>query len=188
MINKGEEIKLKDNYLTYEQVNILIAVEKMWIKLALWIRLYINAVIYDNPNLKSVSSHMADIPSVFYDLFSMFFGTEIAQNVKNLMWDFIKSMMGVVESIKYGDNVLANSRIIEWYQTADKISEFLPKINIYWDENHWKYLLYQYIRIKIDEIQAAVSGNDEVAMELYNMSETISFLITDYLGRGIISK
>ncbi len=187
MIYKMEEKMGNDRYITFEQMNILIAIQKVWIKLALWIRLYVNAAIYDTPNLKSISNHLTNIPTEFYNIFSVFYGAEIAQNVKNIMADFLKHMMGVVEAIKFGDRVLTSSRTIEWYLTADKLSLFLAKINFYWDENQWKYLLYQYIKIKIDEINATVNGNNDIAMELYNKSETISFLITSYLGRGIIS-
>ncbi|MFA9422726.1 MAG: hypothetical protein ACERLG_04065 [Sedimentibacter sp.] len=187
MIPENGEKVLNEKYLTYEQMNVLIAIQKTWIKLALWIRLYVNATIYNTPNEKAISNYLINIPSEFYNLFSMFYGTEIAQNVKNHIWNFTKSMMGVVESIKYGDDVLTNSRTTEWYQTADELSLFLSKVNVNWDEMQWKYLLYQYIKIKIDEIHAAVDGNDEVTMELYNRSETISFIITNYFGRGFIS-
>ncbi|QSX06563.1 hypothetical protein JYG23_03650 [Sedimentibacter sp. zth1] len=182
-----EEKLQSEKYLTYDQMNIIIAVQKMWFKLAILVREYIRASIYDTRNLKAVTNNLLDLPSEAYNIFSIFYGTEIAQNVYNLFSDFIKSTMGVIEAMKFGDKVLTNSRIIKWYQDADELSSFLARINIYWDEDQWKYFLYQYIKIKTDEIKAVVDENDEVEMELFDMVENINFLMANYMGRGLIS-
>lgn len=187
MIYKLEQEIPNEQYLTYDQMNIIISFQKMWLKIALWIRTYIKASIFDTPNLKSTTNYLFILPSEFYPIFSMFYGTEVAQNLVNILLDFIKSAMKVIESMKYGDKVLTGSRITEWYQVADKLSSYLARINIYWDENQWKYFLYQYIKLKVDEIRAIVNGNFEEEIELFERIEDVIFLMSSYMARGIIS-
>ncbi|WP_324823795.1 hypothetical protein [Sinanaerobacter sp. ZZT-01] len=189
-INQTEDMNQttqNENYLTYDQVNIIIAFQKLWLDLASWMRSYIKAEIYDTKNLQSVKNYLLTLPSEFYDTFSIFYGTIPAQRIMDLMSEFIKSGMKVVESLKYGDSLLADSRTIEWYKIADDLSSFLARTNIYWDENQWKYLLYQYIKLKIEEINAIINDNYEEEIKLYNSIEDIVFLMASYMARGIIS-
>lgn len=186
MAYKMEQKPPNDKYLTYDQMNIIIAFQKMWFKIAIWFRSYIRAAIYETPNLKSVTNSLIYLPSEVYSVFSIFSGTEAAHDIKSIFDDFIKVAIEVVEAMKYEDNVLTNSRIIEWYLTADELAAYLARINVNWDENHGRYLLYQYIKIKIDEINAVIIGNDEVEMELYKMVEDVNFLLASYMARGIL--
>ncbi|WP_206459976.1 hypothetical protein [Anaerovorax sp. IOR16] len=187
MIYKNQESIPNEKYISYDQMNIINTFEKLWIRIAIWVRAYIRAYIYDTPNLSLTTSMLNDdLPSEVYDLFSIFFGTQVAETMKKLFFDFFKAIIEVVEPIKYGDEVLANSRIIKWYEVADEISSFLAKINVYWDENQWKYLLYQYIKFKIDEINAVIQGDHETEKKLLKELETINFLMSNYMARGII--
>lgn len=150
-------------------------------------RTYIKAAIYDTRNLQSVKNYLLYLPTEFYNTFNIFYGTVAAQRLMNIMTEFITSAMKVVEAIKFGDSVLTDSRIIEWYGVADKLSSFLARTNVYWDENQWKYLLYQYIKLKINEINAITNDNYEEEILNYNSIEDIIFLIASYMARGIIS-
>lgn len=187
MIYKMEEKMETEKCITYDQLNIIIAFQKLWFKIAIWFRAYIRASVYNTPDLKSITTILYNIPTEVYYIFSIFYGTEIAQNMKNLFSDFINAGMGLVESSKYGDIVLPSSRTIEWYKTADKISSYFASINVHWDENQWKYLLYQYIKIKADEINAVVKGDYVSEIKLYDDISNINFLLVSYLARGVIS-
>lgn len=186
MANQTDETT-QNNYLTYDQVNIIIAFLKLWLDLATWMRIYIKAMIYDTRNLQSVKNYLLYLPSEFYDTFRVFYGGIAAQKLMDLLTEFIVSAMKVIESLKYGDTVLSDSRIIEWYGVADKLSSFLARTNVYWDENQWKYLLYEYIKLKIDEINAVINDDYEGEIRIYNSIEDIIFLISSYMARGIIS-
>ena len=187
MIYKAEQESPNESYITYDQMNIIIAFEKLWLKIAIWIRTYIRSVIYDTRDKNSVANYLITLPYEFYPIFSMFYGTTVAQNIVNLLVDFIKSAIEVVEFMKYGENGLVNSSTIKWYQAADNLSTYLARINIYWDESQWKFLLYQYIKIKIDGINAIIQDDYEKEVELYNMVDNVVFLMGSYMARGIIS-
>lgn len=176
-----------DEYITYDQMNILITIQKIWIKIAVLLRTYIKAAIYDTPNLKSIGDSLLKLPDEAYNIFIIFYGPEIAEDIKNLLSDFIETIMAVVENKKYGDDILTSSKTIELYQTADKIASYLPRINIYWDEEQWKYLLYQYIRLTISEIDAVINEDEQAETQIYTALENLNFIIANYIARGIIA-
>ena len=182
------ELKIPtENYLTYEQVDIINSFQKIWLHIAFWMGIYTRAAVYDTQNLKSTANQLMNLPAEFYNPFSIFYGTEAAQNLVNLLWEFNKSAIDVIEAEKSGDQALINSRMIQWYQVADQISSFLARTNVYWDENQWKYLLYEFIKLKIDETIALINNDSEQEIALYNKIENIAFLLASYMARGIIA-
>lgn len=187
MIYKAEQKMPNQNYITYDQMNIINAFQKMWLHIAIWMRTYIKALVYETRNLPSISSQLINLPSDFYGTFSLFYGTEAAQNFVNLLTEFVKAAMGVAEAMKNDDHILINSRSIGWYQIADQLASFLARTNVYWDENQWRYLLYQYIKLKIDEINAVINDNYEQESQLFNMIEDIVFIMASYMARGVIA-
>lgn len=176
-----------ERYLTLEQMNIINTFQRLWAKIGYWIRIYVRSTVFDSPDKKVITNYLTSLPNEFYSIFNMFFGFEITQNITNLILNFIKSAMKVIEYKSYGESWLANSSITEWYQSADELASYLAKINVYWDENQWKYILYQYIKLKTDDIGSVVNSNYEENIERYNTIDDIVFLMGSYMARGIIS-
>ncbi|WP_324824574.1 hypothetical protein [Sinanaerobacter sp. ZZT-01] len=183
---KNQEDTSNKPYLTYDQMNTLVAVQKLWIRMGVWNRSYIRALIYDTPNIKSSKKGMLSLPAEVGSMSSIFFGTENGKTLENLSLQFNETMMEVIEAMKYGDLILTNTKVIEWYHIADEIATFLAKINIYWDKNQWQYLLYQYIKYKIEEVNAIVTDNTDAEINLYNLTENINFLMSNYFARGVL--
>ncbi len=176
-----------DEYISYDQMNVLVSIQKLWFKLGVLARTYINAAVYNTPNLQSVSTSLLDLPQEAYNLFILFYGPDIAENIKGLLFDFIATMIEVIDNKTYGDKTLSDLKIIQWYQNADKLSSYLSRINVYWDEEQWKYLLYQYIRLTINQIESAMNVDNQVERQIYTAIENLNFIIANYMGRGIIA-
>jgi len=73
------------------------------------------------------------------------------------------------------------------YQSADSLARFFAQINIYWDEGQWKNLLYQYVRMKIEEIVAIASNDFQKEVEVYDRVEDLTAIMGNYMARGIIA-
>lgn len=187
MIYKLEQEIPNEKYLTYGQMNIIFSFQKLWLKIAVWIRTYIRSVIYDTRDKEHIANYLISLPQEFYPTFNMFYGSNIALNITDLLSDFIKSAMELIEYKRYGESELTSSRTIEWYKSADKLSSYLAKINVYWDENQWKFLLYQYIKLKTDGISALVNNDYRQEIDQYNIIDNIIFIMGSYMARGIIA-
>lgn len=186
MFYKMEQELPNEECLSEDQIRVLIENQKLWFKTSIWLKIYIRAKIYNTPNLRAVTNYLIAIPSEVYDLFSKYYDDRIAENIKDLLLDFINAAMGVIDVMKYCDDVMINSRIIKWYQSADRMASYLASINGYWDEDKWKEYFYQYINITLDEIDSIINDNYEEEMKLYNMLEDVNFLMAEYMAKGII--
>jgi len=176
-----------EQHLTYYQLNIINAFLKLWLEVEFWMEKYLDAVVYDTRNLKAVTNQVDNLPNKIYGVISMFYGTEIAENIKQLMYDFIKSEMEVIKFMNYADNEFANSKIMEMYKAADNLAAYSPKINSHWNENQMKYFLYQYINLKTSEIRALANDDYVKRNQIYERINNVIFLLSDYMGRGIIA-
>lgn len=185
-IHKMAEVS-EEKYITYDQLNVINAIQKMWLKLNAWMKIYINASAFDNPILNTANNTLVNFSIDPYSKFSIFYGTENGQKIKKLAFDFVMAEMKVVEAVKNGDKILTDSRIINWYQLADEISSFLASINMYWDEDLWKHFLYNYIKVEVAEIYATFKGNYNEIPQLYDEMQDIIFIISNYMAKGIIS-
>jgi len=67
------------------------------------------------------------------------------------------------------------------------LAVFLARINIFWDAEHWREHLNIYIRTKIEEMIAAVSGQDEREIIIYDSIEDHCIIMANYMSRGIIA-
>lgn len=176
-------------YLTYEQMNILINYQKLWSQFAMWMRNFIFSNLEDLDNLPATTKQLFDtIPLDFYNSFKMFYGPEISRQFLNVFSKFLESGLQLINAYKINDASRINSTAIQWYQSADELSAFLAKINIYWSKEQWVHLLYHYIGSVINEIIAIKSGEFENEINIYNNIDNLSDLLGSYMGRGIIAR
>jgi len=178
---------LDEQCFTFNQISVITAFQKLFLEIEYWLKAYYSAVIFDTPNLKSVTNYLTNLPSKYYSMLSIFYGTETGLIVEDLVFNLIKSHMEMIEFMKYDDNALSSSKAIQWYQTADKFSSFLAETNVYWDESQWKYFLYEYFKLKEAEIRAVINNDYEEVTKLYEQIDDVIYLMSSYMARGIIA-
>lgn len=186
MFYKMEEEILNEECITYDQMMILIDFQKLWFKIAVWVRIYIRAAIYNTPNKEAVTDYLLEIPNEAYSIFTRYYSSKEADTIKELLTAFIEAIMETIEAMRYGNEVLINSKISKLYQSANKMSSYLASINEYWDEEEWQNLFYKYISIKIDEVNAVINDDYEEEIRLYNMVEDVNYSMAEYMAEGII--
>lgn len=173
--------------LTSEQVNIITAFEGLWIQIAHWTRALIQSYIFNLPNLNAVSDKLYSLPWNFYGILSCYFGNENARTFTDLLLAFIYSGTRTLEGLRNGDQEQASTGVEQWYADADRLTSFLSSMNVYWDENQWQNLFYQYIQKKVEEIRAVLNGDFIRDNEMYDFVENLTFLMGSYMARGILA-
>jgi hypothetical protein len=173
--------------LTYEQVNIITSFERLWAQIAVWTRAFFLSSLYNLPDQQEVAKRLYSLPMDFSSIMSSYYGTDSSKKFVNLLTVFLTCCVGLVEGMKKKDQELVDMSTVQWYQCADNIAKFLSSINVYWDENQWRNLLNQYMKMKIDEIVATMNGEYARQIELYQSMEDITFIIGSYMARGILA-
>lgn len=176
-------------YLTYEQMNILINYQKLWSQLALWMREYAYSSLEESANLQTVITQLFDkLPLGFYNALKLFYGPEISQQFFDMFSRFLLSAARLVDAYKINDASRINTSAINWYQVADELATFLSTINVYWSKEQWLYLLYQYIRLVINEIIAIKNGEFEKEVNLFSNIGDLTDIMGSYMARGILAR
>lgn len=176
----------KDYCFSFEQLNIISLFQRLFTQLAVFMRSYINTSIFNAPSKASNAERLMQVSSDFRNAFLLFYGPEIADEFNNLFTNFIASSTNVIEGYGANNQELINQGVQEWYENADLLAEFLASINMFWDENHWKNLLYQYINLKIQMILAVFSGDYEREIKAYDKVFDLTTTMGSYMARGII--
>lgn len=174
--------------ITYEQLNTLISFLKLWSQLAMWTRSLVISTVGDLENKTSVVNQLFSIPTELYYAFRIFYGSSISQELLNLMTNFVSNEWRLIDALKEGNRDVVDQSTAGIYQTADEIAALLSRINVYWDQEQWRSLLYQYIRLLIDEMVASMAGEHEREIEIYKRLEETAELIGSYMARGIIAR
>lgn len=177
------------NYLTFEQMNTIIVFQRLWQQLAMWMRNLLMSIIGTLPNRMAVTNRVfVGVPTSFTNVFGVFYGPQLAQEFRNLLANFIQSGWMLIEAMKTGDTEAANDNTVRWYQAADELAAFLARMNVYWDQVQWRGLLHQFIRLNIEQITAALGGDFEREVQIYDSLENIAVLMGSYMARGIIAR
>lgn len=176
-------------YLTYEQMNVIITYQKLWSQLAVWMRNFIYGNLEDSDSLPAVANELFQtLPLNFYYAFRIFYGPEISQVFLNNLTKFLANAWELVNAYKSNDASAIDTSTMQWYQSVDDLASFLASVNIYWSNDQWKNLLYQYIRSVIQEIIAVKGKHYDEEIKIYNNVEDLTDLMGSYMARGIISK
>lgn len=192
MVIKKQElpgIEADTSYLvTYEQMHTLIMFQKLWTDLSMWLRALLISMAQNLEDKESVTHQMYSIPTDFYNIFRVFYGPAISQQFLNLLSGFTTNARNLIASLISGDDESVNSNLSQMYQTVNDLAVFLSRINVYWDEDQWSYLLNQFVRLFVDEVIAYLSGNYEQEIQIYKRLDDLTDIMGSYMARGIIAR
>lgn len=191
MVNKYENLLTTmpetSYFITYEQMNTIITFQRLWNELAIWMRFFVYSAIYETPNASEILNRLYRVGTDFYYAISVFYGPEVAQTFVNLLSNFITNSCGIINSMKIREEAV-NAYTSKLYENADTLAKFLSQINPYWDENQWRYLLYKYIKYKIEEIVSIMIGNYQQEIAVVDELNDVTAIMGSYMARGIIAK
>ena len=177
-----------DYLITYEQLNALISFEKLWAELSTWLRAMLVSTAEDLDNKTAVVDRLYSVVSNFYNTLRVFYGPIIAQQFSDMLTNLITNARVLVESLKSGDNDAADVAIMQMYKAADDISELLGRVNVYWDTEQWRHLLYQLVHLYLDETTAMLTGNYSLEISIFDRLDDITGIMGSYMARGIIAR
>jgi hypothetical protein len=173
--------------ISFEQLNTITTFQRLWSDMAYWMRNYIISTTFELPNIAVTEEQLNKSSADFYNAFSSYYGTEIAQELVNLLLNFIVSGKKLAQGIKSNDQEQINTSAAQWYQNADELSIFLARINVFWDNVIWINFLNQYIKASIDEMLAIAGANYEQEVAIHNRIQDLTLLMGRFMARGIIA-
>lgn len=175
-----------NQYLTYEQMNLINDYRYYIQQMPIWARALAISLKYNLPSANVTFARFLQIPVALYDNVSTFYGMQAAEQFTNLLTQHIIIYRDLALSLVNKNNEEASANLAKWYQNADAIADFLARLNLYWDKEQLRVLLYQYKQMLYSELQAIISGDDQREIQINDRALYHSTLISDYISRGLL--
>lgn len=183
MIYKNE---FQDFNITPAQINLLSNTRAFYRDLAIWMRAYLESVYTGLGNLDAVKKRLEYIPAQYSYMFRLFFGDTITEEYVDFLVDFIKTYEALVMAQINGDVNAVYEHTKHLYEYADKSAAYLAQINPFWQEMKWKYFLYDFIRLSIEESTTFLTKDYKRNVEIFDRLMDHINQIGDYLSEGLI--
>lgn len=173
--------------LTYEDADILLTWQKLWIDYVQWMRNHLLSVLENLPGQNATETELyLNQPAAIHDELRKYFDDEMAHQYLNVVSKFTAGNWNLTNAYKYKDKTAIDIAISQWYQTADELATFYAKYFQNIDISHWKQLVYEYLNLKIQQINALANGNYDLEVDLYNQIEDRAIEIGNHIATSII--
>lgn len=182
MIHKFQEFG--QQCFTFAQLNILNNLISLWQRYTMWTRALFFSKMENSPNLAAIQNRVNQLPMDFYNTLRVFYGERLAEQFLNSFQRYIIIQSYLMEAMIDNDQAGVNSFGQQLYATADEIASFLSQ-SPYWDLQQWKALLYQDISMSIAEFRAALTGDHETEISIFERLLLNAAEIGGYMASGI---
>lgn len=183
-----EQIEPTQQYLTYEQMNLINFFRKNLLDLAVWSRAYAIARKFNVPNQDALFERLLRVPVDGYEVIRTYLGNPAAQRQLDLITKQIITFRELIDAMITNDAQKATDNLAAWYQTSDELADFFASLNPYWDREQWRNLLNQYIQIFYNEVMSIAQGDYRREITIFDYLTDQTTLIADYFSRGIMHR
>ncbi len=167
------------------QIHLMNRLRLLWQQHVMWTRSFIISTAADLGDLKAVTNRLLQNPKDFAQLLSFLYGDLIANKFNELFTNHLLIAADLVNAAKKGDEQAMNTAREKWYENAAQIAKFLSSINPHWDENQWKILLDEHLKMTENEAASYLKGEYEKSIMLYDSIENQAMEMADYMFQGI---
>jgi len=105
----------------------------------------------------------------------------------NLFTNFITGIWRIAEALKNNTPDQVNAYTAQLYETVDSLAKFFAQINLYYEEEQWRTLLLQAVRLAIEEITSILGNDFQKEIEVSSSMADLSIMLGNYMARGIFS-
>jgi hypothetical protein len=170
--------------LTFEQLNILNNLISLWQRYVIWTRALFLSKLENSTNLDAVQNRVDQLPMDFYNVLRVFYGERLAEQFLISFQLYVRAHSSLMNAMIANDQEAVNTAAQELYARADEIAAFLSQAP-YWSMQQWQSLLYRDISLSISEFRAALTGEYENEISIFERLLLNATEIGGYMARGI---
>ena len=170
--------------LTLEQFNVLNNIISLWQRYVMWRRALFLSKLEQSPNTNAVEERLNQVPVDFYNTLRVFFGERLAEQFLTTFQSYTIIQTKLMNALINGDQEAVNEFARDLYAKADDLASLLSNLP-YWQQDQWKALLYQDISASLTEYRAAMTGEYELEISIFERILLNASEIAEYMSQGI---
>nr|WP_285847305.1 hypothetical protein [Sporosarcina luteola] len=160
----------------------------LWEQHVTWTRMAITAVVFKVPDLKFVLSRLLRNATDMGNALRPYYGDKIADSYRDLISEHLTIAADLVTAAVNGETEKAEQKEADWYRNADKIAEFLHRINPYYDQEAFRKMLYTHLALTKLEAVCMIQENFELEVQVFDQIEAEALMMADMLSDGIFKQ
>ena len=158
--------------ITYGQMNLIFHIRNLWREMATWTRAYLISRTTGMGSPEEVFNRLYRIPREFGNLL------QLIQLV--LIREIIDAQIA-------GNADLVNEKVRQLYANAEERVKFITSANPFWDEAVVRNFIYTYHQYTLEEINAFLTGEFQLSIDIYDRLLQLSDSIGDYFAQGLFN-
>src|SRR5690606_36484057 len=147
------------NCYSKAQVELWNKSRMLWEQHVTWTRMAITAIVFKVPDLKYVLERLLRNATDMGNAIRPYYGDKIADQYRDLISEHLMIAADLVTAAVNGEAEKAKQKEQEWYRNADKIAEFLNRINPYIDKEAMRKMLYSHLEMTKLEAVCMIQRN-----------------------------
>lgn len=175
------------NNQTYSQLNLIFRARMLWINLSMWLRAYLVSMYTGLSYQEAVSRKLYSMPVETGNTLRLFFGDKISEDYITLLSQYIITYQFIFNAQKNGDQAAVDAYIQQLYENIRIRSEYLSKINPFWQSDVWENLMREFASLTIAESTTFLTGDFDTNIKIFDRLITHCTEMGDYLSDGLIN-
>lgn len=182
------QLKTAQNYNFDKIIKLNNEFRRLWQEHILWTRFTVIAIVNNTPDLEFVTNRLLQNPVDFGNLLSKYYDLSVSKKFEELLRDHLTIAAELVVSAVKGDTNNFNSINARWHQNAVDISRFMSEINPYWSYEDTKNMMFEHLRLLLEETTAIIEGNIAGGITFYDETQKQAYEMADMFRDGIINQ
>ncbi|SFA91628.1 glycosyltransferase [Clostridium frigidicarnis] len=184
----AEDKSSKETCFSKSQVDLKMSERKLWSDHVLWTRNFIISDLASLEDKDAVLQRLLKNQDDIGNAIKPYYGEEAGNNLSKLLREHITIAGQVVDAAKNGNKKDLEKYNKDWYENADKISEFLSSANPNWSNKDLKDMLYKHLQLTTDEVLARLNKDWKADIAAYDKGENHMLMFADMLSNGIMKQ
>lgn len=178
----------KNECIKESAANFAFKERRLWIDHVSWTRDYIISALNNLPNKDAVLERLLKNQEDIGNSLKPYYGNEAGDKVTELLKEHITLAGKVVAAAKESNKEDLEKYSKLWYENADKIADYLAKLNPHWSKPVLKDLLYKHLQLLTEQVAAMLSKDWAKDINAYDRGEDHIIKLADAISYGIIKQ
>jgi hypothetical protein len=177
------------NKISQQQVDLTLAMDKLWEDHVTWTRMYIISVTSDLPDSDLAAQRLLQNQVDIGNAIKPIYGDAAGEQLTSLLNDHILIAAELLSAAKAGDNDKFEDANERWYKNADEIGAFLNSANPkYWSLADMQAMMKVHLDKTLEEAVARFNGDWEADIAAYDQIHDDILHMARMLTEGIIAQ
>ncbi len=176
---------LKEQCITYSQMNLIFNARIYYRRLTTWTRAYILSKYFQMGSTEDMFGRLFLESLDIGEMLRIIFGRLYSEQYGHLLSQFVILLHSLLSAQQEGNTEAIAHNVERMYKNVADRAKFLDTINPYWDEAEYKYLLETYLQSTIELSDLFITGEYDKDIEIYDRLKEHTDEMGDVFALGL---